>query len=523
MVWDKDLVLGYDFGTSSLKAVLVARDGSLVASASAAYPLSLPQPGWVEQRPSEWWAAMATVTPRLLAEANADASRIAAIAVAAQMCGVVPVDAQGEALAPCLIWLDTRSSEIAGRLVRGLVNIGDYGVGSLLRWLPVTGGAPNPSGRDPPSKMLWLREHAPDVWRRTHKLLDVSDYLVQRLTGRFVTSYDRAHLTWLFDARPKSKGWSTKLIKHVGLDAALLPEVLSATALAGELRGPAAETLGLRSGTPVTAGLGDLSAAAIASGATALGAPHLNVGTSSWLGAHLAKSRVNPLTNIGSICSAAGDNYLLIATQENAGACVNWALGALGFAANDFAGFEREAGAAPLETNAPMFLPWLGGERVPVDAKHLRGGFVGLSLGTTRGAMARAVYEGVALNMRWAMGDFDRLAGSKGKPLRFVGGGANSALWCQIFADVLERPIERVRTPGLAGARGAAMTAAVAAGWYPDLMAAAATVKSDCSFEPDGKLAAFYAERFQRFRAAYGRLRPWYDRGGPRGQGAINV
>jgi xylulokinase len=364
--------------------------------------------------------------------------------------------------------------------------------------------------------MLWLREHAPEVWARTHKLLDVSDYIVQRLTGRFVTSFDRAHLTWLFDARPKTKGWSAKLIKHVGLDAALLPEVLGATAMAGELRGPAAEALGLRAGTPVTAGLGDLSAAAIASGAMAHGAPHLNVGTSSWLGAHLPKSRVNPLTNIGSICAAAGNDYLLIATQENAGACVNWALNALGFGANDFASFAREAEAAPLDAGAPMFLPWLGGERVPVDAKQLRGGFIGLSLCTARGAMARAVYEGVALNMRWAMRDFDRLSGGAGKPLRFVGGGANSALWCQMFADVLERPVERVDAAGLSGARGAAMTAAVAAGWHPDLAAAAALVKTDRRFEPDGKLSAFYGERFKRFAAAYARLRPWYDRKAPR-------
>lgn len=509
---DKDLVLGYDFGTSAVKAVLVDREGRLRASGTATYPILLPAPGWAEQRPQDWWAAMAEVTPRLLAETGAQGSRVAAIAVAAQMCGVVPVDGNGDALANCLIWLDTRSSAIAGRLVGGWIKVGGYGVLNLIRWLRLTGGAPNPSGRDPPSKMSWLRDNERAVWARTHKLLDVTDYIVHRLTKRFVTSFDRAHLTWLFDARPKTKGWSPSLLRRVGIDQVLLPDLLRATDVAGGLCADAAQALSLPFDTPVAVGLGDLSAAACAAGARAPGAPHLNVGTSAWLGATVARSRVNPLTNIGSISSADGENYLLIATQENAGACVNWALGALGFTNGDFARFEAEAGNTRPELDAPLFYPWLSGERVPVDNKHLRGGFTGASLKDARSAMARAVYEGVALNLRWAMGDFDRLAESAGKPARLVGGGANSALWCQIFADVLGRTLERVETPALAGARGSAMVAAVAAGWYRDLSAASVMTRTERSFAPDANLASHYTERFERFTAGYRRLRPWYDR-----------
>jgi xylulokinase len=511
---DKDLVLGYDFGTSAVKAVLVDREGRLRASGTATYPLLIKAPGWVEQRPLDWWAAMAQVMPDLLAEARADASRVAAIAVAAQMCGVVPVNSDGEALANCLIWLDARSSDIAERMVGGSIKIGGYGLFNLIRWLRLTGGAPNPSGRDPPSKMLWLREHEPSRWPHTHKLLDVADFLVHRLTGRFVTSFDRAHLTWLFDARPKAKQWSASLLGRVGLDRALLPDVLRATDVAGGLRSGAAEALGLRADTPVAVGLGDLSAAACAAGTPAPGAPHLNVGTSAWLGAAVTQSKVNPLTNIGSISSADGENYLLIATQENAGACVNWALHALGFSAGEFARFEAEAAEVSPRSDGPLFFPWLTGERVPIDNKHLRGGFVGASLNDRRGEMARAVYEGVGLNLRWAMRDFDRLAGSAGQPARFVGGGANSALWCQMLADILGRTLERLETPALAGARGSAMVAAVAAGWFKDLAAASTMARTDRSFVPDTQLAAHYAERFERFTAGYKRLRPWYARYG---------
>jgi xylulokinase len=359
--------------------------------------------------------------------------------------------------------------------------------------------------------MLWLKEQQPCIWGRTHKLLDVADYLVHRLTGNFVTSFDRAHVTWLFDARTKKKEWSAELVKRTGLSRALLPDIMKASAPAGGLRATAAQELGLRADTPVAAGLGDLAAAALAAGATG-GAPHLNIGTSSWLGAHVPRSRVNPLTGIGSLCGADGGDYLLIATQENAGVCVKWALSALGYGASDFAAFEAEASAIRPHAGAPMFFPWLSGERVPVDDKTLRGGFLNLSLDSPRGALARAVYEGVALNMRWAMGDFDRLAGAAGKPLRLVGGGAASALWCQIFADALGRDLELVEGYELAGARGAAMTAAVLAQWHPDLAAAAGSVKTIKRFTPDPATGPLYAERFAQFKSAFKRLQPYYHR-----------
>jgi xylulokinase len=496
-------VLGYDFGTSTVKAALFAR-------AAAAYPLSLPKPGWAEQEPEDWWRAMCSVTRELAARAAPGA--IEALGLCTQMCGVVLVDENGEALCPCPIWLDTRSAALARRTFGGAINIAGYGIPAIAKWLRITGGAPNLSGRDATTKILWLREERPDLWARTAKVLDIKDYLVARCTGRAVTSFDCAHLTWLFDARSDKKVWSRQLMRTLGLDEKRFPEIAPATAIAGTLGAPAAAALGLSPGIRVSVGLGDVAAAAFGSGAVADATPHLCIGTSAWLGAHIPISKVSPLTGIGSISRADGAGYLLIAIQENAGASVKWAMDALGYAPGAFDAFERDAAKAAPGSDAPMFLPWLYGERMPIQDEHIRGGFLNLSIAHSRGDLAHAVYEGVALNMRWAMGTFDRMGDCAGKPLRLVGGGGSSALWAQIFADVLQRPIDGVEESDLAGARGAGITAALAAGWYRDVATASAMVKVARRYLPDPALKAHYDSRYARFVKSYGRLKPWYRR-----------
>jgi xylulokinase len=507
----KDLVLGYDFGTSSVKAVLLDRSGKVAASASADYPILLPQDGWAEQRPQDWWTAMQTVTRALLAD-GADAGRIAALALSAQMCGVVPVDCDGAPLTNCLTWMDTRSSAIARKLMGGWITVSGYGPMQLARWLRLTGGAPNLSGKDPISKILWLRRHRADIWPRVHKLLDVKDFLLHRCTGRFATSADSAHLTWLFDARPGRKNWSPALLRQIGLEASLLPEVIAATDVAGGLLASAAQALGLHSGTLVATGMGDVSAAAVGAGNPAQGCLHLYLGTSAWFGAVIARSRVDPTTGVGSLCWADGQNYLLIATQENAGASIDWGMKALGFAADAHEAFEGAARGASLHGNSPLFFPWLAGERVPVDDDKLRAGFANLSIDSSRDNLARAVYEGVAFNTRWAMRPFDRLSGRAGQPLRLVGGGARSGLWAQMFADILNRNIEQVEAPDRCGAVGAAIAASVAAGWHKSLDAAATMVRPGQVLSPDPGLRDLYDARYAQFTKFYARVRPWYHK-----------
>jgi xylulokinase len=506
----QDLVLGYDFGTSAVKAALLAQDGTIVAATTQAYPLMLPQRGWAEQDPRDWWRAMGAASRALTASVPDAAGRIAAIGLSAQMGGVVPVDAIGGALHNALIWLDTRSADIARELTGGMIRVAGYGPLKLARWLRLTGGAPSLSGKDAISKIVWLRRHRPDLWPRIHKFLDVKDYLLAQLTGRFVTSYDSAHLTWLFDARPGRKHWSPALLRQIDLDPARLPDIAGACDVAGGLSAQAATALGLRAGTPVTVGAGDVAAAAISAGNPAQGSLHLYLGTSLWLAARIARSRVDPATSIGSLSFADGSDYLLIATQENAGASIRWAMNLLGLAQDDFAGFEALARGHSPSADSPFFFPWLTGERVPVDDPRIRGAFANIAIESGRQALAFAVYEGVALNLRWAMASFDRLSGRAGQRLRLLGGGARSPFWAQMFADVLGREVEGVEAPDQCGTRGAAMTAAVAAGWYPDLAAAAAMTRPTAFVGPDPARAALHQARFRHYARYYPRLRKWH-------------
>jgi xylulokinase len=497
--------LGYDFGTSSLKAALFTRDGAMVAAADAAYPLILPQRGWAEQVPDDWWRAMQVATRRLLAVVPSAAARVKAIGISAQMGGVVPVDERGEALANALVWLDTRSAPEARELVGGPVM--GYSPLALARWLRLTGGAPSLSGKDAVSKIVWLRRHRADLWPRVRRLLDVKDYVLHRCTGRFVTSFDSAHLTWLFDARRKT--WSPSLLRRIGLEPTLLPDIAGATAVAGTLGAEAAAALGLTPGTPVTGGAGDVSAAALGAGNWSDGSTHLYLGTSAWLAARLPRGRLDPLTSIGSLTFASGDGYILIATQENAGAALRWGQALLGLPPHNFGPLEEAASRVTPHRALPMFFPWLAGERVPVDDERVRGAFANLSLDSGRDETAYALYEGVALNLRWAMESFDRLSGRKGQRLRLVGGGARSEFWPQLLADILGRELETTEAPDHCGTLGAAMTAAVAAGWYAALEDAAVMARPGRLFRPDARLRAIHAERYALFTRYYSRLRRW--------------
>ncbi len=509
MASNSDLVLGYDIGTSSVKVGLFDRVGGVVADQRASYPLLTPKSGWAEQRPEDWWQAICVATRTALRESGVAPDRIVAMAFAAQMAGAVPVARDGTALSNALIWLDTRSAPIARRIVGGPIRIHGYGLGALARWLWLTNGLPNREGRDPTSKYLWFREQRPDLWPQVHKLLDVKDYLLGRATGRFATTADCAHLTWLMDSRPGRGRWSRRLLRRLDLASSYLPEIVSSTHLAGTLKPEAASALGLTDATLVAAGAGDLTAFALGAGRLASGALHLHIGTSNWWGCHLDGRKVDVRTGIGTIAAAQSGRYLLVAAQESAGACVEWAARVFGFERDgeaDFALFDQAADEASIELEAPIFLPWLHGERVPVDDRDLRAGFTGLSLSDDRSRLARAVLEGVAFNVRWALEAFEKTARVTHPTVRFLGGGAKSLIWSQILADVLQRPLEVMAEPELGGARGAAMTAAVAAGWFDNLEDAVGLTRIGNSVSPEVGMARHYDERFRRFLQHYRRI-----------------
>lgn len=517
-------VLGFDFGTSGVKAALYDRQWTRVAGRQAPYPLDIPRPGWAQQDPAHWWEAMGQTSRAVMADAGIAPAQVEAIALATQMCGCVATDAAGEPLHPCLIWLDTRSQAQARRLTAGGPRVAGYGAIALARWLWLANGAPNLSGKDPTSKMAWLLEQ-PGLSGRVAHFLDVKDWLMLRATGQAVTSEDAAHLTWMMDTRDGRRDWSQPLMRRVGVRREQLPRILASCDGAGTLGAGAAAHLGLAAGTPVAAGSGDMNAYALGCGAAPDGGWHLHVGTSSWLGAQSTRRRVDPFTGIATLCSALPGHHLLVATQDSAGSAVAWAAHALGFAdgtdtlsasaehvATTLAAFDAAAGRARQAAGGALFLPWLHGERVPVDDAAARGGFVGIGPTTSRDDLALAALTGVALNTRWAWDHARKLVTRVSGPLRMLGGGARSTVWPQVFADVLRHPVAVVADAPWGGARGAAIMAAVACGWHADATAAMAQVAIQRVHEPDPALHSWAQAQYERFTGYYRATRAWHSR-----------
>jgi xylulokinase len=373
-------------------------------------------------------------------------------------------------LGDAIIWMDSRGAPYARAVTAGPVRLRGYGIGKLARWVRTTAGLPSRSGKDSIAHILWLRHAEPAICERASLFLEPKDWLNLRLTGRGVATYDSIALHWVTGNRhPDAIGYDPALLRMAGLDRAKLPDLVRACDIVGPLLpGPAAD-LGIGPGIPVVAGSPDLQSAAIGSGATGDFQAHLSVGTSSWLTCHVPFKNTDLLSNIASLPSPIPGSGGLI------------------------------------------FTPWLYGERTPVEDHFIRGGFHNLSLGASRAELVRSVLEGVALNTRWLLGAVERFAGRRLDPIRVIGGGARSDVWCQIFADVLGRTMEQVADPVNAGARGAALLAAVALGeltfsQVPDLVGIAGR------YRPDAASQACYDRLYKEFRTIYRRERKAHAR-----------
>lgn len=462
-----DLVIAADFGTSGVKVGLVDPEMRIVASTVVSYPLSLPAPSRAEQNPRDWWDALTGAVYELSHKVESLAERVAGLVFCSQMCGVVPVDGAGAPLRPAIIWLDKRAAGLTRELVGGFPSFQGYRVDKVARWIWLANGAPSLNGMDPPGKMAWIARNEPEIFSRTEKFLDVGGWLIHRATGAFCTTADSANVTWMMDTRRGREGWSPRLSAMLGLPLAKLPPIFPGTAPAGMLTPEAAAGLGLRAGLPVFGGAGDVAATAIGSGAVDDGALHICLGTSSWVGGFFDRRIINPFAAYATIVSSVENRPLLIATQETAGAAYGWlARLLLGDRDDDPAALARlSAEAGEPEADDPFFMPWLSGERVPVDDDRLRGAFHGLSLRHDRRAITRAVLEGIALNTRWA---WSMVAKEKGVrvdgPVPLVGGAAANPRLAQLIADAIRRPVSTAETR-FAGVLGAAAIAAPGLGW----------------------------------------------------------
>jgi xylulokinase len=506
-------VLAVDLGTGGPKVALVSRRGAIAAHAKRPIDTTFLAGGGAEQDPSQWWEAIVGAAQEVLDDHAVRSDRIVGVACTAQWSGTVATAADGTALRPAVIWMDSRGSDAIRRQTRGPVSVLGYDVRKLQRWIRLTGGAPGRSGKDPTAHILWIREADPDVYAETHLFLEPVDWLTLRLTGRAVASYDSIVAHWVTDNRRiDAVRYDDTLLAMAGLERSKLPDLVPSASVVGTLTEEAAKELGLPSGLPVATGTGDIHSAAVGSGAATDFDAHLYIGTSSWISCHVPFKKTDALRNVASIPAAVPGRYLVADEHETAGACLTFVAGTV-LSGDDGLGLEvppadvyrrldEVAESVGPGAGGTLFTPWLNGERSPVDDHTIRAGFHNLSLSTTRRQLVRAVYEGVAFNSRWLLQAVERFVRRPFSSLAFVGGGANSDVWAQIHADVTGRRIRQVADPVLANVRGAGLLAFVALGAI-DVADIAAAVDVRRTYEPDPGAAVTYDELYAEFVNLY--------------------
>ena len=498
---DPKSILAVDVGTTSIKAaVMDISTFESVKEASTKAIVEYPKKHWAEKDPEKLWESIAEVC-RTVTEGR----EVEAVIFGAHMAGVVPVDSEGEALRDIIIWLDERAAGLPRDVWSGPLKIQGYSLPKLIKFLRLTGGAPSRTGKDPISKIVWIKENEPDVFSKTHKFLDVKGYLIARATGSFVTSPDEAHLTWLADTRGGRARWSESILKDYGLGSALFPEIKNSTDIAGPLLPQAASELGVEGRVPVIVGTGDVCAAAIGSGAVRDNQCHIYVGTSDWVAAHLSRRKTDIFHFIGSLMSAIPGKYLLIAEQEVAAGALEWAMKLVGIEG------EYQLVAEMVERAEPgkmIFMPWFYGERAPIDDPYVRGGLVNVGLDHGREEVLRAMMEGVAMNIKWIYSYVEKMT-ARQEEVSIVGGGALFDVWCQIIASAVNRPLKRMKNPQQTGLRGLATMAAVGLG-KETFESAAEKFRVDRIFKPREEEVRVYNRLFEHYKELYNRLKKIY-------------
>lgn len=503
----RERILAYDVGTSGVKAVITDADGHLLESAYRPYGIDAAEGGWVDQDLDSINTAIASATRELMdRRASGGREAVAGISVTAQMFNLVPVDADGRPLTPMLSWLDQRAEPDAAALAGDMPPKEQFvRLGAVV------------SGKDILPKILWLRRERPDVFARTAKLLDCKEAVVMNLTGRAVTDFAGASAYRLLD--PSTREWAPEVCEAIDLPLELLPEISPATALAGGLSRHAAEECGLLAGTPVVVGAGDVAASQVGAGATRVGDTHVSLGTAIYFGITLDRPSIDPRGQLGVLGHMDPSLWILWAEIATGGAALAWlARGVLGLGPAgriDFAQVDRLVTECADDMGGLVFAPWLTGERVPLFDDQIRGAIVGLDLHHSAKHLLRALMEGIAFQMRWAL-DYALAFGQPIDEIRAVGGGSIGDVWIQIIADVLGRPILTVAHPQDAGAVGAAACALVGLGLKPDFEFVRGLAMIDGEFAPNERRSDGYSRRFETYRCLYEALAPLYHR--PRGK-----
>lgn len=508
---DQKFVLAFDHGTSGVKTAIVSIYGEIIDFIFEKTQLFLKAEGGAEQDPNEWWHAIINTSKGLIEKELVPVEDIVAISSSSQWSGTIPVDSDGNHLMNAIIWLDSRGAPYIRETLRGFPKISGYPVRDIIRFVRKTGGAPVLSGKDPIAHILFLKNKHPEIYENTYKFLECVDYLNLRFTGKFAASTNSITLYWVTDNRNINNiQYDKSLINRLKIDRNKLPELKNPIEILGTVSNDVADQLGLNRDVKVAMGAPDLHSAIIGSGAVNDYQGHIYIGTSSWVICHVPFKKTDIFHNIASIPSVIPGKYFVVNEQENAGACLTFLRDNVFYEdRKNYYGnpevyqiFDSIVENTPPGSDNVIFTPWLWGERTPIEDHRVRGTIFNLSLTTKKEHFIRAAFEGVAYNSRWVLKYVEAFIKRKMDPLNIIGGGAQSDVWCQIYADITNRTIRRVKDPIQANARGAAFLASVALG-YITFNEIPKFIIFSRIFKPDSESIKIYNKLFKEFLSIY--------------------
>ena len=477
--------IGIDLGTSAMKLLLMDGEGTIHNVVTKEYPLEFPRPGWSQQNPEDWKQALLTGIPELLH--GFDGNKVAGIGCGGQMHGLVVLDEADQVIRPAILWNDGRTAAQVDYLNE---EIGRNKLSALTANIAFAGfTAP---------KLLWMREQEPENFARIAKIMLPKDYINYILTGTHSCDYSDASGMLLLDVAHKC--WSAEMLALCGVKREQMPVLFESYETIGTVKPQLAGVLGLGSDVRVCAGAGDNAAAAVGTGVVGEGGCNISLGTSGTVFISSEKFGVDSTNALHAFAHADG-GWHLMGCMLSAASCNKWLMEAI-FQTKDYAAEQAAITEEMLGNNHVFFLPYLMGERSPINDTNARGTFIGMTMDTTRAELTLAVLEGVAFAIRDSV-EVARSLGIAIPASRICGGGAKSTLWKRIFASVLNIPLEcpaSEQGPGMGGA----MLAMVACGEYPDVGSACEKLVSVASVvEPEPELAARYEARYQQYRKIY--------------------
>jgi xylulokinase len=490
-------VIGIDASTTATKAVLIDESGAVRGVAASEYGFDVPRPGWSEQSPGLWWDGAVAAIGSVLASSGVAADDVAAIGLTGQMHGLVLLDQAGAVLRPAILWNDQRTAAECDA-IRAAVG--------PERLIEITGNDALTGFTAP--KLVWVRDHEPEIWARIAHVLLPKDYVRLRLTGEYAMDKADGAGTILFDLA--ARDWSAEVLAALEVDAAWMPPTFEGPVITGAVTAGAAAATGLKPGTPVVAGGGDQAANAVGVGVIDPGSMALSLGTSGVVFAATDRPIHEPRGIVHAFCHAVPGRWHMMSVMLSAAGSLRWFRDALAPGV-EFADLVAPAAEVPPGSDGLLFLPYLTGERSPYPDPLARGAFVGLSVTHDRRHLTRAVLEGVAFGLRDGL-DLMTAAGMPAPAqIRASGGGTVSPLWRQILADVLDVEIATVDTTEGA-AYGAGLLAAVGAGWYGSVGAAAQANVHATPIASPGPDVDRYAMAHARYGELYPALAPIFGR-----------